>query len=166
MFIYTFNPYSWDDPIELALPDCREDVLTIEINWRDNPWFPDSLNAERLEAKATMSDEEYLRIWEGIPYENAERAVMSRAGVAQAMERQASRDGGIVVGVDVARFGADQTVMIKREGLQVVGIKKFSKMDTQECGETRGGLCKRRAYRDRRYRRWRWRDRPAQGNGL
>ena len=132
MFIYTYNPYSWDDPIDMVLPDTRDDVQAITINWYDNPWFPESLNEERKEAKQIMNEEEYLRIWEGIPFENAEQAVMSRAAVLQAMERKVSQDGGVVLGVDVARFGSDRTVIYKREGLQVVGFKVLEKKDTQE----------------------------------
>ena len=132
MFIYTYNPYSWDDPIDIALPDARDDVQVLTVNWRDNPWFPETLNAERKEAKDTMSRDEYLRIWEGIPYESAENAVMSRADIDEAMSRQASTDGGIVVGADIARFGDDRTVFIKRQGLQVVGVKVLEKKDTQE----------------------------------
>jgi len=132
MFLYTYNPYSWDDPIELCLPSARDDVLELVINWYDNPWFPDSLNNERLEAKKAMTRDEYLRIWEGIPYEDAERAVMSRADVAEAMERKASPDGGIVIGADIARFGDDRTVIVKRQGLQVIDVKILEKKDTQE----------------------------------
>lgn len=131
MFIYSLNPYSWDDPINLVLPDSRNDTRRIKINYYDNPWFPKTLEEERIEAKKTMTPDEYLRIWEGIPYENAESAIMSRSAVLEAMKRKASTDGGIVVGVDVARFGADMTVMVKRQGLQVVDVKKMSKHDTQ-----------------------------------
>ena len=42
-------------------PDC----VNVEINWRDNPWFPSVLEAERQHAKDTMKPEEYAHIWEG-----------------------------------------------------------------------------------------------------
>lgn len=42
-------------------PDC----INVEINWRDNPWFPKALEAERKHAQATMKAEEYAHIWEG-----------------------------------------------------------------------------------------------------
>lgn len=131
MFIYTLNPYSWDDEINRELPESRSDVQRISINWYDNPWFPEALNDERLEAKKTMTPDEYNRIWEGIPYENADAAIMPRAQVQEAMSRKASTDGGIVVGADIARFGDDRTVFIKRQGLQVVGVKVLHKQDTQ-----------------------------------
>lgn len=132
MFLYTMNPYTWDDPINLVLPESREDTRRIKINYSDNPWFPDALEKERLEAKAVMTPDEYLRIWEGIPYDNAEDAVLSRAQVQAAMERDASRDGGMVVGADIARFGADRTVFVKRIGMQVVEVKAMNGKDTQE----------------------------------
>ena len=47
MFLYTMNPYSWDDPINLVLPESRADVRRIKINYPDNPWFPEALEEER-----------------------------------------------------------------------------------------------------------------------
>jgi len=41
-------------------PDC----ISREINWRDNPWFNEVLNKERLHCKATDPDN-YDNIWEG-----------------------------------------------------------------------------------------------------
>jgi len=132
MFVYTMNPYTWDDPLNLVLPESREDTRRIKINYYDNPWFPEALEKERLEAKQVMSADEYLRIWEGIPYDNAEDAVLSRAQVQAAMGRTVPADGGIVVGADIARFGTDRTVFIKREGMQVKDIKILNGKDTQE----------------------------------
>lgn len=42
-------------------PDC----VNVEVNWRDNPYFPKVLEAERKHAEATMKPEEYAHIWEG-----------------------------------------------------------------------------------------------------
>jgi hypothetical protein len=132
MFLYSLNPYTWDDPINLSLPETRDDVRVTKINYNDNPWFPDSLEEERKEAEKIMSAEEYARIWLGIPYDNAEHAIMQRGPIMDAMKRQASQDGGIVVGADIARFGGDSTVFVKRQGLQVVDVRIFHKLDTQD----------------------------------
>lgn len=132
MFIYTMNPYTWEDPINLVLPDSRDDVRRTNINYYDNPWFPEALEQERTESKNTMTKDEYLRVWEGIPFDSAENAVMTRSQVFEAMEREASRDGGIVVGADIARFGDDRTVFYKREGFQVIDKVVLAKKDTQE----------------------------------
>lgn len=42
-------------------PGC----VSVEVNWRDNPYFPKVLEAERQHAEATMKPEEYAHIWEG-----------------------------------------------------------------------------------------------------
>ena len=131
MFIYTLNPFTYNDDINIVLPESRDDVQRIEINYYDNPWFPQSLEDERREAEKVMDPDEYARIWEGVPYEDAERAIMKRAEIKGAMERQASKDGGIVVGADIARFGKDRTVFIKRQGMQVVDTMTLTKSDTQ-----------------------------------
>ncbi len=36
-----------------------------QMNYSDNPWFPEVLDAERLHAKATMKAEKYAHIWDG-----------------------------------------------------------------------------------------------------
>ena len=41
-----------------------EDSIIVELNWRDNPWFPDVLNQERLEDKEKRPDQ-YDHVWEG-----------------------------------------------------------------------------------------------------
>jgi phage terminase large subunit len=132
MFVYTMNPYTWDDPINYVLPDSRDDVQRINVNYYDNPWFPESLESERIQAEKTMPEDEYNRIWEGVPFEDTERVIMTRQSVKDAMERKASADGGIVVGADIARFGDDRTVFIKREGMQVIDTKVLNGKDTQE----------------------------------
>jgi phage terminase large subunit len=40
------------------------DCVTTEINWRDNPWFPDVLNLERLDDQR-LRPEVYEHVWEG-----------------------------------------------------------------------------------------------------
>lgn len=43
-----------------------EKMIDIEINWRDNPWFPEVLQDERLRLKA-LNDDLYQHVWEGKP---------------------------------------------------------------------------------------------------
>lgn len=46
--------------------DCAgdPDFRIVKMNWRDNPWFPDVLNAERLRDQEKRA-EQYPHIWEG-----------------------------------------------------------------------------------------------------
>ena len=39
--------------------------IFLEMNWRDNPFFPAELNEQRLHEKETMPYEVYLHVWEG-----------------------------------------------------------------------------------------------------
>jgi phage terminase large subunit len=61
----TWNPESSRSPthkrFRVAPP---EDSKIIEINWRDNPWFPSVLEKERREDKLKRP-ETYAHIWEG-----------------------------------------------------------------------------------------------------
>lgn len=51
-----------------------DDTVLIQVNWRDNPWFPAVLNEERL--KDLVRDPiEYEHIWEGKPRRVAEGAI-------------------------------------------------------------------------------------------
>ena len=40
-------------------------AVVIEMNYTDNPWFPEVLEAERIHAQKTMKREKYAHIWEG-----------------------------------------------------------------------------------------------------
>lgn len=61
----TYNPQLDSDPIHQMANAERDDTITIDVNWYDNPWFPAVLNDERLHAKATLPTAEYEHIWEG-----------------------------------------------------------------------------------------------------
>lgn len=52
----------------------QPDVWQCVVNWRDNPWFPDVLDAERLQCMARDPDN-YPNIWEGEPLRVAEGAI-------------------------------------------------------------------------------------------
>lgn len=73
----TMNRGSVTDPIsssflvkaESELERCGyyEDdyMIVVEINWRDNPFFPEILNQQRLKNKAEWPSAKYDHIWEG-----------------------------------------------------------------------------------------------------
>ena len=62
----TYNPELETDPIhQMAVVNPPPGTISIEMNYGDNPWFPDVLEQERQHAQATMSPEEYGHVWEG-----------------------------------------------------------------------------------------------------
>jgi len=61
----TFNPELDTDPTyERFILNPPDDCVPVFINWRDNPWFPDVLNKERLHLKK-VDPIAYENVWEG-----------------------------------------------------------------------------------------------------
>lgn len=72
----TLNPdMDTDETYQRFIATPSDDTFLCEINWRDNPWFPDVLNEERLKAKRIMNQEDYEHIWEGKPRTVADGAI-------------------------------------------------------------------------------------------
>ena len=64
----TLNPdMDTDETYVRFIATPSDDTWVCEINWRDNPWFPDVLNDERLKSKRSQSKEDHEHIWEGKP---------------------------------------------------------------------------------------------------
>ncbi len=62
----TLNPdMETDETYQRFIATPSPDTWVCEINWRDNPWFPQVLDEERQKAKRTMGKDDYEHIWEG-----------------------------------------------------------------------------------------------------
>lgn len=62
----TLNPdMETDEVYQRFIATPSPDTWVCEVNWRDNPWFPQVLEDERLKAKRSMLAEDYAHIWEG-----------------------------------------------------------------------------------------------------
>ncbi len=61
----TWNPESDQSPVHKRFRlTAKPDEKIVELNWRDNPWFPHVLERERLNDKSDRPDS-YEHIWEG-----------------------------------------------------------------------------------------------------
>jgi len=61
----TWNPERKNSATHKRFRENPPDGARIaEMNWRDNPWFPETLNRTRLEDKAKRPDQ-YEHVWEG-----------------------------------------------------------------------------------------------------
>jgi Phage terminase large subunit len=85
------------------------DTLLINVNWRDNPWFSETLNKERLYCLQTDPDA-YDWIWEGQPRKMSD-AVIFRGKFA-IQEFETPTDAVFLLGADWG-FGADPTVLVR-----------------------------------------------------
>lgn len=63
----TFNTRKVTDPTYIRFVMKADDSMLVKkISWRDNPWFPEGLNKQRL--KLLQEDPEaYAHVWEGEP---------------------------------------------------------------------------------------------------
>ncbi|CAQ85673.1 MULTISPECIES: PBSX family phage terminase large subunit [Photorhabdus] len=51
--------------------------IIVEMNYSDNPWFPDVLEEERQEDLESLEHSDYAWIWEGAYLENSEKQVLA-----------------------------------------------------------------------------------------
>lgn len=133
-FWFCYNPNLEDDPITVKVWNAhREDALLIEgkPGREDNPWFNDAM-VEEMERDKKADYENYLHVWCGEPYNMGESAILSRADVHDAMDRNLPEPQGlpIIVGADIARYGSDRTCIIARKGNKVIDIQVGKKWDT------------------------------------
>lgn len=61
----TYNPDQEDDYVHARFVVNHDpDAWVCEINWRDNPWWPEKMETERLKLKA-LNDDLYQHVYEG-----------------------------------------------------------------------------------------------------
>lgn len=92
------------------------------------------LSAEELaQARASMSDAQYRQEFLCDFSASSEDILIPLdvvlAAAKKRYEFKTIAHAAIVMGVDVARFGDDKSVVISRQGLSVIDIKKYAKMD-------------------------------------
>lgn len=56
-----------DDTYVRFVENTPPNSVVVTTNWRDNPWFPNTLEQERRHAYNTLDRETYDHIWEGKP---------------------------------------------------------------------------------------------------
>ncbi|NNH59459.1 PBSX family phage terminase large subunit [Rhizobium laguerreae] len=63
---FSWNARLKNDPIDVMLRGAEKPTgaVVVEANWRDNPWFTDELEQERLDC-LRMQPDQYDHIWEG-----------------------------------------------------------------------------------------------------
>jgi hypothetical protein len=106
-------------------------LLDLEPGPKDNPWWTAELQAE-MDEDFRRDPELAEHVWNGAPRVQGERAVFKRKDIRAAMDRTVEPDGVVQLGIDVARFGDDRSVIYKRCGMTVLDMHVFNGADTQE----------------------------------
>jgi phage terminase large subunit len=107
----SFNPEEEDDPtyqrwVLNPPPDCK----TVQINWRDNPWFPDRLR-KQMEHMRSVDLDAYLHIWEGQCRKNSDAMVLHHKCTVETFTPGLDWDGPYY-GADWG-FSVDPTTLVK-----------------------------------------------------
>tara|TARA_Y100000361_G_scaffold152325_1_gene171521 strand:+ start:5251 stop:6489 length:1239 start_codon:yes stop_codon:yes gene_type:complete len=127
--VFTYNRLTGAEPVHNKFVDkVREDTELININYWDNPFLDEEARKEADALKETDYDL-WLHIYGGEPAQDLDRAIISRKNVMQAVERNIKAEGAVEVGADIARFGSDRTVFVKRKGMKIIDIKEINKAD-------------------------------------
>lgn len=108
--LFSWNPRFEDDPIEQLLrgESPPPDSVVLEVNFEDNPWFPDVLR-EEMEYDKRRDPDKYAHIWLGHYVKNSEARVFHNWTIE---EFEAPSDAVHRLGADWG-FAVDPTVLIR-----------------------------------------------------
>lgn len=133
--IFTWNPENATDPIDKFLRGKPpENSVVIRANYYDNPWFWDTELVADMERDRLYDDEKYQHVWLGEYVSQASMQFIPRKLVQVARKREVYTDmtDVLIMGVDVARFGDDESVIYLRRGMdaRMHAPIKLKKVDT------------------------------------
>jgi hypothetical protein len=133
---FTWNPRSRIDPVDAFLRyNPPANAIVVRANYSDNPWFPAELEAERQLDE--MGDAAHYRhVWLGDYQDVSDKQLIGSALVDRARKAnpKAHRGDEFIMGVDVARFGDDETVIAFRRGRDAcrepwIALRKLDTME-------------------------------------
>lgn len=108
----TWNPEQDGSPTDKRYrkhPPTNSKV--VELNYTDNPWFPEELEQDRLDDRERLDDQTYAWIWDGAYRENSEAQIL--AGKYRVAEFEPDRNwDGPYFGIDWG-FSQDPTAGVK-----------------------------------------------------
>lgn len=106
----TFNPDQEDDPTyQKFVVNPPDDAIIRMVNWRDNPWFPDTLRAEK-DYCLRVDKDAYEHIWEGNTRRISNAIIFSGKWEDKAFETP--ENARFFFGADWG-FSQDPTVLIR-----------------------------------------------------
>ena len=129
----SMNREEENDPLWVMLgahPDRR--TLVQKVNFYDNPFCPEELKLQAQNMKQ-KDESAYRHIWLGEPISQGAHKLIDAFQVSKAMKPKIENTTSpLVIGLDVARFGDDQTVFCLRKGRKCLSFLCFEKKDNVE----------------------------------
>ena len=108
--IWTMNRHVEHDPVYVAMAG-RKDCLHIHIDYHENNFCPQAMIVEAETCKA-MNEDDYNHIWLGQPLKKGDDSLYTTDEIYGSPKLEYINPGvrKRIMGVDVARFGEDETV--------------------------------------------------------
>lgn len=129
----SMNREEENDPIWKAIaanPDER--TLVVKVNYYDNPYCPEEMKYLAQKCKEQNLDD-YEHIWLGAPVNQGDTKLIAVKDVRKAMQnRIATSTSPLIIGVDIARFGDDKTVICYRKGRYCYKLEEYAHLDSVE----------------------------------
>lgn len=108
----TWNPEKDGSPTDKRFrkePPANSKI--VELNYSDNPWFPDVLEQEREEDRDRLDDQTYAWVWDGAYRENSDAQILAGKYRVAEFEPESDWDGPYY-GIDWG-FSQDPTAGVK-----------------------------------------------------
>lgn len=128
---WDFNPRYETDPIYIDyILNIDPNATVLWLNWRDNPWFTQSMILEK-ESDYRRNPEEAEHIWEGKLRAMGDKYVCPSSLVDIAIKNNIETpEGDYCVGADIAHQGGDRIVFYRRHGLKIIDHYESRYQDT------------------------------------
>ena len=146
MLWYSWNPRNIHDSIQLQF--CSPDgppplTKLIEINYKDNPWFPEVLRIQ-MEHTKKKDFKKYLHIWEGQPVGEGGNDVFPMEYIQAAVDVVLPDAGRYSAGLAVADEGGDTNVLTISKGPCVKLIEEWAEGNTTQTARRAYNLLRQR----------------------
>lgn len=107
---FTWNPLQETDPVDVLLrgKEVPPNAIVVEVNYQDNPWFPDTLTPE-VEYDRRTSVSKYEHVWMGQYLKHAEARVFNRWRIE---DFETPKDAVLRFGADWG-FSPDPTTLVR-----------------------------------------------------
>ena len=155
--VFTANPGSSEDPFSkrfitpfanhlTANGKYEDDLhLVMMVNWRDNPWFPEALNQERLWDYENLPRALYDHIWEGKFNDSIDNALIMAEWFDACVDAHKklgfSGKGAKMAAHDPSDTGPDSKGLAIRHGSVITHVLEKVDGDINEGGDWATGIC-------------------------
>lgn len=133
--VYSFNPEFETDPIwQRFMIKKRLKTFYSHTTYEDNPYTTQDFIDEAIEMK-NDDPNGYENVYGGELRQEGDDLLIRLLDYKQATERLVSDEGQIEMGVDCARYGDDQSVIVKRKGFKMLSINEHSKLSIPQLAQ-------------------------------